>query len=135
MNVENSFFDDRVMAEVSEMLKSVCVNSQEIFLVSLCTADGFNIRSFASETLSVEADKVSAIASTIGSLSDSASRQIMLVESQTTTIETANGNILFLSCMLVGKPCVLTLAAKSSMQLANARFAVMRLAQALAKIA
>lgn len=134
MSTEKNLFDDRVKADVAELLKTTCTNTREIFLVSLCTADGFNIKSIASESLAVEADKVSAIASTICSLSDSAASQIMQIGSQTTTIETSNGNILFLSAKLLGKDCVLTLAAKSSMQLANARFAVMRLAQGIAAI-
>ncbi len=120
--------------KLEQILKAVCINRREIFLTSLCTVDGFNIKSVTSSSHTTEVDKLAAMASTICSLSDASANQIMQLPSNFTTIETEGGNILFLTTKLLNKDCVLTLAARSSMQLANARFEALRLAKSIAEL-
>ena len=87
--------------------------------------------SYASKSLSTEADKLAAMSSTISSLSDSVAAQILEDEFDITIIESETGNLLFVSTQYLGKPCVLTLGAKSSTSLATARYKTKGLAKKL----
>ncbi|GGZ96236.1 hypothetical protein GCM10008090_00570 [Arenicella chitinivorans] len=127
-------FSDELKSRLEHMLKSLCIARKEIFLASVCTVDGFNIRSVTSSARTTEVDKLAAMASTIVSLSAASAQQLLALPSTFTTIETEGGNILFLLTKLLDKECVLTLAVNNQMQLANARYEAMRLANAISEL-
>ena len=134
MSNHTNALSDELKLRLEQMLKSLCIAKKEIFLASVCTVDGFNIRSVTSSARTTEVDKLAAMASTIVSLSAASSQQLMALPSTFTTIETEGGNILFLTAMLLGKECVLTIAANDTMQLATARYEAMRLAKSIAEL-
>ena len=109
-------------------------DNPEINFVSLCTKDGFSVKAYSKNDLNIEADKISAISSTICALSGSAAKQLAAEKFSITIIETRTDNILFVSTQYLSSECVLTLAAKPKMSLANARFCTIRLAEAISKI-
>lgn len=123
-----------VKSELLEGIKALCDNNKEMLVVSLCTTDGFSIKSFASKGLNAEADKLAAMSSTISALSNSTAKQVLQEQFDLTTIETSLGNILFVKTSYLGLPCVLTVAARASMALATVRYKTKNLAQDIINI-
>jgi len=123
-----------IKPELLEGIKELCDDNREVFLVNLCTSDGFSIKSFASKALSGESDKIAAMSSTISALSDSSAKQVLQDQFETTIVETKSGNILFVRTSYLDLPCVLTVAARTKMTLATARYKTNRLAQLVADI-
>ncbi|MFQ3244368.1 MAG: putative regulator of Ras-like GTPase activity (Roadblock/LC7/MglB family) [Arenicella sp.] len=123
-----------VKPELLEGIKDLCENNREVFLVSLCTTDGFSIKSFASKKLSAESDKLAAMSSTIAALSDSAAKQILKDQFNIAIVETNSGNMLLVRSEYLGLPCVLTVAARTSMLLATARYKTKKLAESINNI-
>jgi predicted regulator of Ras-like GTPase activity (Roadblock/LC7/MglB family) len=123
-----------VKAELLEGIKDLCENNRDVFLVSLCTTDGFSIKSFASKALSAESDKLAAMSSTIAALSDSSAKQVLKDQFNITIVETNSGNMLLVRSEYLGLPCVLTVAARTSMTLATARYKTKKLAEIINNI-
>ncbi len=123
-----------VKAELLEGIKDLCDNNKGIQVVSLSTTDGFSVKSFASKQLNAESDKLAAMSSTIYSLSNSAAQQILMDEFDSTIVETESGNMLFVRTTYLDLPCVLTIAARSDMQLATVRYKTKNLAQDISEI-
>lgn len=123
-----------VKPELLEGIKQLCDGDIDVILVSLCTTDGFAIKSFASKDLSKEADKLAAMSSTISALSDSTAKQILHNQFDVTIIESSSGNMLFVRTTYLDIPCVLTLAVGSRMTLAMARYKTKMLAENISKI-
>jgi len=115
-------------------MKELCEQNREITAISLCTTDGFIIKSFATKSLSPEADKLAAMSSTIAALSDSSTKILMQDEFTTTIIESDSGNTLFVRTRYLGTECVLMIAARIKMSLAMVRFNTKRLAQEISEI-
>jgi len=111
----------KVSPELISGIKKLCEENKSIFLVSLCTTDGFSIQSVMSKDIKIEADKLAAMSSTISALSDSSARQVFTNECDITIVETEAGNMLFVKTSYLGLPCVLTIAARSKLALATAR--------------
>ena len=127
-------FIKEIRAGLINSVERLKADNPEIILVSLCTTDGFNIRSFSNSELAIEADKIAAISSTICALSGSVAKQLSQEKFNTTIIETHSDNILFVGTEYLGAKCVLTVAAKPKMSLATARFCTRRLADAIKKM-
>lgn len=123
-----------VKPELLEGIRELCEENSEVVLVSLCTTDGFSIKSFASKKLGAEADKLAAMSSTITALSGSSARQVLQSEFDITIIETSSGNMLFVSTTYLELPCVLTVAANHNMALATARYKTKNLAALVSAI-
>ena len=123
-----------VKPELLEYIKELCENNKEMLVVSLCTTDGFSIKSFASKGLNTEADKFAAMSSTISALSNSIATQLLKEEFDITIVETTSGNALFVKTRYLDLPCVLTVAARSDMALATVRYKTKKLAQGISSI-
>ena len=123
-----------VKAELLDGIKELCDGERDVILVSLCTTDGFSIKTFASKELSGEADKLAAMSSTISALSDSSSKQILKNQFDVTIVESHSGNMLFVRANYLDQPCVLTVAAGHKVALAVARYKTKALAQKISKI-
>jgi len=115
-----------VKAPLLHAMKELCTDNRDITLISLCTTDGFNIKSFASKSLDADADKVAAVASSLCALSNSSALQLMKSEFEITIIESVGGNTLFMKSEYLGKDCVVTIASKPDLSLAQARFSMKR---------
>lgn len=123
-----------VKSELLTAIKTLCQENKEFFLVSLCTTDGFSIQTIASKKFSGEADKLAAMSSTIGSLSDSSAKQVLENEFKITIVESEAGNILFIKTTYLDLQCVLTIASRHQLALATARFKTKEFAKAISKI-
>ncbi len=122
------------MPQLLEGIKALCQENREVLLVSLCTTDGFSIKSFASRELNAEADKLAAMSSTIAALSDSSATQVMRDQFNITIVETGSGNLLFVRTSYLDLPCVLTIATSDKMALATARYKTKRLAEEISTL-
>ena len=117
-----------ITADLLEFMKELAGSSREIILMSLATADGFNLKTFAAKSLNIEVEKLAAMASSICALSDSSALQLTNSNLKTTTIETKEGNVLFMKTTYLDNPCVITVVAKADLSLAQARFVLKRFA-------
>jgi len=123
-----------VKPELLDSIKELCKNNREVFIVSLCTSDGFSIKSFASKALNMESDKLAAMSSTISALSDSTAKQLLQSEFKIASIEAESGTMLLVRTRYLGVSCVLTVAANTKMALATARYKTKILAEAISAI-
>lgn len=123
-----------IKSELLSLIKELCSSYKEILLFSLATTDGFNVKSFASKSLNVEADKLAAMSSSLFALSDSASSQLMKDKSTITTIESDNGHYFLMKTNYLSHTCVISMVVKSSMSLAEARFHLKKVADSIASI-
>lgn len=123
-----------VKPELLESIKELCDNNKEMLVVSLCTTDGFSIKSFASKGLNTEADKLAAMSSTISALSNSIATQLLKEEFDITIVEATHGNALFVKTNYLKLPCVLAVAARADMALATVRYKTKKLAQEISSI-
>ena len=123
-----------VKPELLDGIKELCKSSSEVYIVSLCTSDGFSIKSFASKGLNMEADKLAAMSSTISALSDSTAKQLLQSQFEIASIEAESGTMLLVRTRYLGVSCVLTVAANTKMALATARYKTKMLSEKIASI-
>jgi len=112
-----------------EMENEYCMN-----LISLCSEDGFNIYNKTRSMLSVESDKVIAIASSLSALSNSASQEILNNNLTLIIVESENGNLIFLNTSYCEVDSVLTFASSKSLSIAQVRFIAKRLADKIREL-
>ena len=122
-------------AALLQCIKDLCASDRDFMLISLCTTDGFPISYFSTHVSSDHADKFAAMSSTILALSDSSASQMNQGQCNITIIEATSGNTLFVKANYMGTSCVLTVVAKNTMMLAEARYKTKKLAQSISSIA
>ncbi len=132
MSTTNVDIDDN--AGLLDAIQSLCADHREITLISLCTLDGFSIKSFATKEMGMEADKVAAIASSLCAISNSSSIQFTEEEFDITIIESKGGNTLFCRTNYRGTDCVVTISARTKLSLAQARFVLRRFSDVVADL-
>lgn len=121
-------------AGLSELLESFLKEESSIDLVHICTSDGFNLHMKNLPTVNIELDKMAALASTFCSLGQSAAENIVDEKMVVSSVESESGFVIFLKVSLTGHPCVLTVAAKASTALGEARYKAIRLAKKIAEL-
>lgn len=127
-------FEITVKQELNQLFDAFINSDTSIELVNLSTSDGFVITSRCSGNVETEVDKIAAIASSLCSLSNSAANGIIKESFLVTTIETNGGNILFLRCSYLEYTCVLSVALKANISLAQSRFLSRRLIENIQNI-
>lgn len=119
---------------LDELLEKFLKDESSIDLVHICTSDGFNLKMKNLPSIDIELDKMSALASTFCSLGKSAAENIVGEKMVVSTVESESGFVLFLKVDLAGHPCVLTVAAKASTAIGEARYKAIRLAKKIAEL-
>lgn len=109
-------------------------SNTDIKLIALCTADGFSIHQ-ASKEFENTPDKISAITSTLSSVSDSISREIMSAPFSINCIESDHGNCVSVYTQYRGKNVVLTVSADAAMSLGELRVRTKKLAHKISELA
>jgi len=118
---------------IEEKMQILFDEKFDISLLSLSSADGFDIHTL-SRNVDIEYDKVSAIASTLCSVSDASAKQIFQEDFNITTVEMNNGLLLFLKVKLQDSYNVLCLAANNKLSLGEARFYAQQLVKEIESI-
>jgi len=120
---------------LKELLEAFSTKYTEVQVVSVCTSDGFNLRTISDSESDVEPDKLSAIASTLCSISNAAAEQVSKSSLTLTTIESENGrNILLMKTTFSDTDCVICTQATKKMSLAELRFITNTLSKNILKI-
>ncbi len=110
------------------------IEFNDIKAVSLSTVDGFTIHAKVQGKYPIEDDKLSAVVSSLSSLSDAASQQIINAQLVNTVIETQNGDILIVKTRYKGKKMVLCIITGAKQNLGKARYYAIKLAEAIVNI-
>ena len=106
----------------------------EIILLNVCTSDGFNLYSKTIDENFIEEDKISAIASSLGSLANSSSKLITGHDAIVTTIESDGGHVVFQRSTLKDQPIVVAIATNPKLSLAHVRFFLKKVADTIENI-
>jgi len=116
------------------LINNTFESQDEITLLSVCTTDGFNLYGRSSEDNFIEQDKISAIASSLGSLANSSSKLITGHESIITTIESNGGHVIFQRTLFCAQPAVVSLATNPKLPLAHVRFCLKKVIESIRSI-
>lgn len=117
--------------QVGELFKAEFQSKYGLMLVNLSTVDGFLLKQVNQTGEGIEGDKIAAISSSICSMSQSASRELLGSASGITNIESDDGKIIFQHVNLGQKEGVITLCCNKDVSLAEGRFAARRLKEAI----
>ena len=125
--------------QLNTLLNNFFSKYLDIFAVTVCTSDGFDLCSVIEgsiqKTRLLEADKISAMSSTMCSLSTAASNHILDSDLQNTTIEAEDGsNVILLKVSFIELECVIFAAATDKVSLAELRFITKQLANGIEKV-
>lgn len=104
-------------------------------VIALATSDGFSVCSANKTTVDFEPDKMAAAASTLHSVSNAVSKQILNKTFDMTFIETEAGNVAFVALEIAGKDYVLSMSASELMNIASFRLTLRRLGQDISDLA
>lgn len=121
-------------AELRQIINDFYSHDTDVNLVSLCTPDGFEIHQSSMDKFQAVPDKISAIASTLSSISDSIANEIIESPFKVTTIETNEGNFVCIYTQYLQQNVVLTICAGSDMSLGVLRVKTRHLATAISTL-
>lgn len=120
--------------KLSNIFEEFTEADSAIEVISLSTSDGFAVQSFLRSKHEFEADTMAAAASTLYSVSNAVVQQILSKEFKSTFIEANEGNVCFVAFEMNGKDYVLAMSASQSMNIANLRICINRLAERIKNI-
>lgn len=103
-------------------------NNDAIEIISLATTDGFPVHHFSRLSEGFDVETMAAAASTLYSVSNAVTKQILSKSFKITFIESEQGNVAFVALQLNDKDFVLSMSAKSAMNIASLRLLINRLA-------
>lgn len=102
--------------------------------LNLSTVDGFTVLSQTIDGYELEADKLSAVTSSLASLSNAAAQQLIQSQLLNTTIETDNGDLIILKTQYHGKSAILCVITDKQLSLGKSRYYSIKLAEAIANL-
>ena len=103
-------------------------NNDAIEIISLATTDGFPVHHFSRLSEGFDVETMAAAASTLYSVSNAVTKQILSKSFKITFIESEQGNVAFVALQLNDKDFVLSMSAKGAMNIASLRLLINRLA-------
>lgn len=119
----------------NEQIANVCLpiftayldKYNELEMIALSTSDGFPVLSRTNSQLVLESDTMAAAASTLFSVSNAISRQILKKEFRVTFIESSSGNVAFIALSHYQQDFVLSMSASEHMNIGQLRVFITRL--------
>lgn len=120
--------------DVKEIFLAELKDKTDLKLINLSTLDGFLLHQTARSNFSIEADKVSAISSSLCSMSNSATSEFFSDNPGVINIESASGKIILMEVKLGKKDGVITVCCSDSMSLAEGRFVAKRMKEKIEKL-
>lgn len=119
---------------LAPMFSSYVQENMDIEMILLATTDGFPILHLINEDKIFEADKMSAASSTLYSVSNAVTKQILNKRFQIAFIETEEGNVAFVSIPLDDRDFVLAMSAKAALNIASLRMFINRLSKEICEL-
>lgn len=117
--------------DINQLFEGLLSKHFDLQMVSLCTSDGFGILHQSRLDDEVELDRVSAITSSLVSLGNASSKQIIGGNLHSTIVETDSGNLLIKKLKLVEKELVLSIVTSKKMLLGEANYLISQCAKKL----
>lgn len=102
---------------------------EDLKVVSLATADGFNIHTHFCRDQDFEDDKLAAVTSSLLALSNAASKQLIGSSLVSSTVETKDGDMLLVNTKYEGKDCVICFITGNKQNKGHTRYFGLKLAQ------
>lgn len=102
--------------------------NEAIEVIALATADGFPVYSINQGAENFAEDTLSAAASTLHSVSNAVTQQILSKRFKITFIESEQGSVAFVALTLSDRDYVLVMSARQSLNIASLRLLINRLA-------
>ena len=116
----HSFFDDYM------------ASNADVEIICLATSDGFPAVIKSQSSMNFDIDTLAAAASTLYSVSNAVAKQILAKRFRVTFIESEQGNVAFVALEVGSRDYVLAMSAKESMNIAQLRLLINRLAKEIA---
>lgn len=120
--------------EIKQLIQQSIKQAEDVLAINLTTVDGFSILNYSSEGFDIESDKLSAVSSSIQSLANAVSQQLIKSKLKNTIVETEDGTLIFLNTQYKNKPCVLCFITHIRQNLAKTRYFAVQLADAIANL-
>lgn len=125
---------EHLQASLQALFTNYATANDAIEVIAIATTDGFPVHHYSRNPSSFETDTLAAAASTLYSVSDAVARQILGKRFKVTFIEAEQGNVAFVALGLAGRDYVLVMSAQQSMNIANVRLLINRLANEIAEL-
>lgn len=120
------------LAVVAESVFAECMEkNNDIEVICLATTDGFPVYAKTNLMLNFDIDKMAAASSTLYSVGNAVSKQILSKSFKITYIEAEQGNIGFISLSVNDRDFVLSMSANESMNVGQLRVYINRIAKDL----
>lgn len=119
--------DKKLKKKLSQAFAQYSENAA-IEVMSLATADGFPVHTFAKPSQTFDEDSLSAAASTLHSVSNAVAKKILNKKFKVAFIEAEQGNVAFVDIDIADSNFVLVMSADQTMNIANLRLLITRLA-------
>ena len=120
--------------KLQQFIHKVMDQADDVLAINLSTVDGFTILNHTNEGYAIDGEKLSAVSSSLQSLSQAATQQLMKSELNNTIIESAAGNFILLSTTYLSKKAVLCFISGTSLNVAKSRYFAVQLAQLITNI-
>lgn len=120
-----------------QMLKSLFelyAENPSIEVISLATTDGFPVCTVNKNNSEFEEDSLAAAASTLHSVSNAVTQQILGKRFKITFIEAQQGNVAFVSLECKNRDFVLVMSAQQTLNIASLRLLISRLAKEISDL-
>lgn len=118
---------------LAKLFEESVQQAQFVSVINLSSADGFTHQTYAANG-TTEEDKLSAVSSSLISLSNAATSQLMNTQLISTVIESTDGNMVLLKTQYRNKDAVLCFISDSHLNVGKTRYYANRLADAIATI-
>ncbi|MCY4045344.1 MAG: roadblock/LC7 domain-containing protein [Cellvibrionales bacterium] len=125
---------DVLVTVISPLFDSYLNENEGIEVICLATTDGFPVHHVMKDTNTFEADKMAAASSTLYSVSNAVTQQILDKQFKITFIEAEEGNIAFVAITIDDKNFVLAMSARQSINIASHRMLINRMAKEIIAI-
>ncbi|MCX7544841.1 roadblock/LC7 domain-containing protein [Marinicella gelatinilytica] len=119
---------------LERIFKKTAEKIEYLKLINLSTADGFEILTHNLKAEQTASDKLAATVSSLASLSNVASNQLVGDNLVITNIETAKGQMLIVNTHYQAKPCVLCLLTGDKQNIGHARYYALKVAKHISEI-
>ncbi len=116
------------------LIQAIATEANYVNAINLSSIDGFTFHSYFDVNHSFESDKLSAVSSSLLSLSNAATRQLMNTKLVSTVIESTDGNMIIIKTRYMNKEAVLCFISSSKLIVGKARYFAIKLAQSIEKI-
>ena len=124
--------DNNYVAQFSKEKFQIYMDEYDALeMICLSTTDGFPVYNHSSKKLHFDVDTMAAASSTLYSVSNAVSKQILSKHFNITFIESENGNIGFVALSLGERDFVLSMSASDAMNIGKLRVLINRLSEDL----